>query len=226
MRAAAAGGGASWKSISLRVMSGEHHCEGLNAERREKATVAKNELQEMSCTCWLYRQAVWSLHQPDSAGLRGTQRPPATRAIAQLLTDFAMTSMHVLERRVVADDAAPAATMATNTIASVLMLIESLRVAVLSKKSRFCCRLCHSARERIWKSKALGWSSSESTPKLSSIGRLECLGTATHHGAGHHNRNACELAVCGHCAATCHMSLSVSLTATGILCMSMHVNDS
>ena len=55
MRAAAAGGGASWKSISLRVMSGEHHCKGLNAERREKATVAKNELQEMSCTCWLYR---------------------------------------------------------------------------------------------------------------------------------------------------------------------------
>jgi hypothetical protein len=70
------------------VMTGGHDCKELNSERREKATVAKNKLRVMSGTCWLYRQAVWSLHQPDNAGLRGTQRPPATRAIAQLLTDF------------------------------------------------------------------------------------------------------------------------------------------
>ena len=50
-----------------------------------------------------------------------------------------MTSMHVLEtqRRVVADDAAPAATMATNTIASVLMLIESLRVGRAEQEEPF-----------------------------------------------------------------------------------------
>jgi hypothetical protein len=66
------------------VMSGGHDCKELNSERREKATVAKNKSRVTSGTCLLYRQAAWSLHQPDSAGLRGTQRPPATRAIAQL----------------------------------------------------------------------------------------------------------------------------------------------